>query len=418
MSEHAPVVVKPADDQAFKLPTSLAGLVLPLCAGGFIALIIGWSIGFSLGPKFAMSAYLAAFMYCATIALGSMFFVLIQHLVRAGWSVVVRRIAELMMVMVIPLAVLFLPIMVTLFTTDKADSALYVWDTSDYAPSHHLDPIMWESKTAYLSAPFFCVRALFYFAIWVGLAIYFFRGSANQDNTGEKAVTDRMQWWSAPAVMLLAGTMSFAAFDWVMTLSPMWFSTMFGVYMFAGAILSAHCAIALGAYVLQKKGALKDEITVEHYHDLGKLIFGFIFFWVYISFSQFMLIWYGNIPEETEWFWLRQNGTWGWVAVVLILLHWLLPFVCTMSRTLRRKPGYVAFWALYILVMHFIDIYWMIMPETGPTAGSVMGVLSSVLCVVGMAAVMLSLILKVASDHRVAAVRDPRFRESMAFENI
>ena len=344
-----------------------------------------------------------------------MFFVVIQHLVRAGWSVVVRRIAELMMVMVVPLALLFLPILVTLFL---GDGTLYVWDSPEYAADHALDTEMWASKTTWLNQYFFTLRALFYFAAWCGIAIYFFRGSANQDDTGEKAVTDRMQWWSGPAVVVLSGTMSFAAFDWVMSLSPMWFSTMFGVYLFAGAILSAHCAICVGAYVLQKNGALKDEVTVEHYHDFGKLIFGFIFFWVYISFSQFMLIWYGNIPEETEWFWLRQEDSWGWIAIVLILLHWLLPFVCTMSRVLRRKPSYVFFWACYILVMHFIDIYWMIMPDAGHGMGSVMGVASSLLCVVGMSALMLGLILRVAGDHKIAAVRDPRFRESMAFENM
>ncbi len=415
MSEHAPVVVKPADDPAFKLPESLSGLSVPLCFGGGIALAAGFMLGFfSVDDTFAFSAYLTAFIYCLTIALGSLFFVLIQHLCRAGWSIVVRRIAELMMVMVFPLALLFLPILVSLF----GDGTLYRWDGSDYATSHHLDETMWATKTTYLTTWFFWVRALVYFTIWIGLAYYFFKGSTSQDDTGEKAMTDRMQYWSGPAVMLFSLSLSFAAFDWVMSLSPMWFSTMFGVYLFAGSILSAHCAIAAGTFLLQKKGALKDEVTVEHYHDLGKLIFGFVFFWTYISFSQFLLIWYGNIPEETEWFWIRQDETWSVVAIALILLHWLVPFAAIMSVKVRRKPHLVALVAVYVLIMHYVDVYFMIVPEAHVGHGSVLGVLSSLLCVAGMVALMLGLILRVASKTKLAAVRDPRFRESLAFENF
>ena len=423
MSEHAPAVVKPADDPAFKLPESFRSLVLPLCAGGGLVLAAGFFLGFTEGRKFALSAYLTAFIYCLTIALGSLFFVLIQHLCRAGWSVVVRRIAELMMVMVIPLGVLFIPILLSLAF---GDGTLYRWDKEGFDSAAHLDSDMWGRKTAYLNTGFFWARALLYFSVWCGLAYYFFKGSTTQDETGEKAITDRMQWWSGPAVMAFALTMSFAAFDWVMSLAPMWFSTMFGVYLFAGSILSAHCAIAAATFLLQKKGALKDEVTVEHYHDLGKLIFGFIFFWTYISFSQFLLIWYGNIPEETEWFFIRQSGTWGVVALILIFFHWMLPFLGTMSVHVRRRPHLVFMWACYILVLHFFDVYWMIMPEAyegipgseHATAGHLIGVISSVLCVVGMAGLMIGLVLKVATQTKIAAVRDPRFGESIAFENF
>ncbi|NND99857.1 MAG: hypothetical protein HKN47_21255 [Pirellulaceae bacterium] len=424
MSEHAPVVVKPADHSAFKLPESLSALSLPLSAGGAIALAAGLILGWvAVGSKFGLSAYLTAFMYCLTIAMGSLFFVLIQHLCRAGWSVVVRRVAELMMVMVVPLGLLFLPIVVTLAF---GEGMLYRWDSETYATETHLDAVVWANKTGYLTTWFFSLRAVIYFGIWCALALYFFRNSVRQDETGEKVVTDKMQYWSGPAVMLFSLSLSFAAFDWVMSLAPMWFSTMFGVYVFAGSILSAHCAIAAGTYLLQKKGALTDEVTPEHYHDLGKLIFGFIFFWTYISFSQYMLIWYGNIPEETEWFYIRQKGVWGGVAILLIFLHWMLPFLGTMSRHVRRRPNLVFFWSVYILVMHYFDLYWMIMPEAYSgvpgddyaTAGGVPGVLSSLLCVVGMAALMVGIILRVASQNKLVPVRDPRFRESLAFENI
>ncbi len=426
MSKHAPAI-KPADDPAFKLPASLSALSLPLCAGGLVALIVGWVIGTyfvdsELGVKFGMSAYLTAFIYCLTIVLGSLFFVLIQHLVRAGWSTVVRRIAELMMVMVVPMAFLFLPVIITLW---MGSGSLYRWDNPAFGTENHLNPETWANKTKWLSQDWFTVRAAIYFAIWIGLAAYYFRGSVEQDETGEKAATDRMQWWSGPAVMAFSGSMSFAAFDWVMSLAPMWFSTMFGVYMFAGGILSAHCAICAIAYLFQKHGAMRDEVTVEHYHDLGKLIFGFITFWTYISFSQYMLIWYGNIPEETEWLWHRQIESWGVVSLALIFLHWMLPFLGTMSRHVRRRPGWMCFWACFILVMHYVDVYWMIMPEAHTAVpgahasmGGFPGILSSLLCVVGMASLVFGLVLKVAATTRIVAVRDPRIQESIAFENI
>jgi hypothetical protein len=198
----------------------------------------------------------------------------------------------------------------------------------------------------------------------------------------------------------------------------MWFSTMFGVYVFTGSILAAHCAITAGTFLLQKQGAMRDEVTVEHYHDLGKLIFGFICFWGYIAFSQYMLIWYGNIPEETEWFYHRQIEPWGAVSLLLIFLHWGLPFFGTMSRHVRRRPGVMFFWAIYVLVFHYIDLYWVVMPEAGRGFGGWAGILASLLCLLGMIALMVGLILRVASGARVVPVRDPRLGESLAFENI
>jgi hypothetical protein len=425
MSEHAAPVVKPADDPGFKLPTSLAGLQMPLLIGGLLALIAGTALAFSAGgedmPRFGFSAYLTAFLYVVTIVLGSLFFVLIQHLVRAGWSVVVRRVAEFMMIMIVPMAFLFLPVIVSLFFEGK----LFPWTDPHFAEHHHLDEEMWANKTSYLNAPFFTLRAFIYFAIWTAIAVFYWRGSTRQDETGERAATERMQAWAGPCIILFALSLTFAAFDWGMSLAPMWFSTMFGVYLFAGSILSAHCAITLVTYFLQRNGAIKDEVTPEHYHDLGKYIFGFVFFWTYISFSQYLLIWYGNIPEETEWFYSRQEGVFGYLSLVLIFLHWMVPFLGTMSRHVRRRPGLMAGWAAYILVMHFIDIYWIVMPEARrlehgviPNAGNFLGVAASVLCVVGMSALVVGLILKVAGDKKVIPVRDPRLRESIAFENI
>lgn len=421
MSQHDATTVTPANDSAFQLPASLAALSLPLCIGGLAALLIGWALGFSVNASFAMSAYLTALVYCVTIAVGCLFFVLIQHLCRAGWSVVIRRIAELIMIMIVPLAILFIPVIASLLF---GEGTLYRWDDPNYAVEHHLPMAAWAEKTRWLSPGWFTIRAIVYFAIWSALAIYYYRGSVEQDQTGDKSVTDRLQYWSGPAVMLFCGATSFAAFDWVMSLAPMWFSTMFGVYLFAGSVLAAHCVLAVSAYVLQEQGALRDEVTVEHYHDLGKFMFGFVFFWTYISFSQYLLIWYGNIPEETVWFYHRQGGPWGTLALMLIFFHWMLPFLGLLSRHVRRNPTLVFGWAVYLLLMHFIDIYWMIMPESIPvegeraTMGGPVGVISSLLCVGGMLSLLTGLVLRVASQTKVIAVQDPRLRESIAFQNV
>jgi len=421
MSEHATPKTKPADDPAFQLPASLGALSVPLTVVGLVMLAAGWGLANNISDRFGMSAYLTAFVYCVSLAVGCLFFVMLQHLVRAGWSVVVRRIAETVMLMVIPLAVLFLPIIGTLLF---GEGVLYRWDNPNHAIDNHLPIAAWTEKTRWLDSSWFTIRAVIYFAIWSALALFYYRGSINQDATGDKAITDKLQYWSGPAIMMFCGATSFAAFDWVMSLAPMWFSTMFGVYIFAGSILSAHCIISVAVYTLQKRGAIQEEVTVEHYHDLGKYMFGFVFFWTYIAFSQFLLIWYGNIPEETHWFYERQVGEWGTIAVVLIFFHWMLPFAGLMSRHIRRNPKLVFAWAIYLLIVHFIDIYWIIMPESAAdgtahasTEGAI-GISASLLCVVGMFLFMIGMVLRIAKQNAVIAVHDPRLQESIAFENI
>lgn len=400
------------------MPAVLSGLSLPLCVVGLIALVGGSFLGTSaVGGRFGMSTYLTAYMYALTIAIGAMFFVLIQHLARVGWSVVVRRVAELLMIMVVPLAVLFIPIGVAVW-----NGSLYSWtDAAAYQAAHHIPEDAWSEKVRWLNPQWFTIRACAYLAVYCGIALYYYSKSQRQDETGEITLSESMQARSGPCVILFALVTSLASADWVMTLAPMWFSTMFGVYIFAGSILSAHCAIALLSFILQKQGAMRDEVTVEHYHDLGKLIHGFICFWAYIAFSQYMLIWYANIPEETDWFFTRYpgfSGTFGPISIALMVLHFGVPFLGIMSRHVRRRPWAVAFWSAYILVLHFVDMYWAIMPEADLGAGGAMGVLASMLTVLGMVCLMLGMVVIVGARTRLIPVRDPRLRESLAFENM
>ncbi len=417
MTDHA-LKNKSADDPSFQLPESLGNLALPLALSGVAMLIVGMLIGLAAGPstRFTMMAYLTAFFYCLTISLGCLFFVMIQHLCRAGWSVVVRRVAELMMIAIPALAIMYLPVLATLL----GDGTVYDWDNPNFAAQTGVSLDAWGEKDDYLNAPWFMVRSLIYIAIWSSLAIYYFKLSRRQDETGEVTLTERMQARSGPAVIVFSLCTTFAAFDWVMSLSPMWFSTMFGVYIFAGSVLAAHCTITVVTYLLQSRGALRDEVTVEHYHDLGKYINGFTLFWAYISFSQFMLIWYANIPEETEWIYARMTGVFGWVGLALIFMHWMFPFLGMMSRHVRRRPALVCCWAVYLLTMHFFDIYWIIMPEADSSVGGFVGIVTSLLLTAGMIGLYFGGVLWFTRSNnlKVLAVRDPRLPESLAFENI
>jgi len=418
MTDHA-LKTKPVDHPSFQLPASLAALALPLALGGVVLLIVGILVGLSVGPsaRFTMLAYLTAFIYCLTISLGCLFFVMIQHLCRAGWSVVVRRVAELMMIAIPALGIMYLPVLATLWGDD---GTVYKWDIPTFDTDTGVSSDSWGEKKQYLNAPWFMVRSLVYLAIWSGLALYYFKLSQRQDETGEITLSERMQARSGPAVILFALCTTFASFDWVMSLSPMWFSTMFGVYIFAGSALAAHCTIAAVTYLLQSKGALRDEVTIEHYHDLGKYMNGFTLFWAYISFSQFMLIWYANIPEETEWIYARMTGAWGKFGLVLIFMHWMFPFLGMMSRHVRRNPTLVFCWAIYLLMMHFIDIYWIIMPEAESSMGGAIGIVTSLLLTAGMIGLYFGGVLWFARSNnlKMLAVRDPRLPESLAFENI
>lgn len=415
MSPSHPVVLKAPDDEALRLPGSVSRLARPLLVGGGAALFIGWLIGLAgpTGLRYAMSAYLLACLFCVTISLGCLFFVMIHHLTRAGWSTSIRRVAELYASAMPLLAIMFVPVLVAVWI---GGNALYEWRQPEF-----METEMGIAKAPYLNPVFFTIRAVVCFACWIMLSRFFCGNSKLQDETGEIAISERLQFWSGPGVILFALTASVGAFDWVMSLAPLWFSTMFGVYIFAGSILSAIAVITLTTFLLQSRGKLKDEVSVEHYHDLAKYLFGFIVFWTYISFSQFMLIWYANIPEETEWFWIRQSYGWATVSIVLIFMHWLLPFLALMSRNLRRTPKWVAGWAAYIILMHFVDLFWAIMPQTGygvPPLGGGIGIVSVLFCGFGMFGLYLGYIIRSAADTSLVPARDPRLPESIAFHNI
>ena len=375
-----------------------------------------------------LRSYVTAFCFVVSLSLGGLFFVMLQHLTRAGWSVVVRRIAEGLAYSLTWMWVLFIPIVIGLFTTD-----LYLW--SDPA---HRDAVL-VHKAPYLNTTFWLIRAAAYFIIWAVLARYFVRNSLVQDATGDPKLTLRMQAVAAPGMIIYALTQTFAIIDWVMALEPHWFSTMFGVYFFAATTCGFSSALILICYFLQRSGRVQQSITVEHYHDLGKYLFAFgIFFWAYIAYSQYMLIWYANIQEETVWFLIRQLGGWRNLSLLLLIGHLAVPFLVLISRYPKRWKGFLALAATWTLFIHYIDVYWLAMPAVPPGLVESVATYSELAtefettyraaydlqwhvldatCLFGIGGIFVAMTAFGMRNHPLVPERDPRLGESLAFEN-
>jgi hypothetical protein len=381
-----------------------------LATAGAAALLAAVIVAYASGSGFRHLAhsYLVSFSFFLSVSLGALFFVVLQHLTGARWSVAIRRVAELTTTPLAALAVLVLPIMLPLFF---GSPVLFEWNDQELRNTD----VFVQGKAPYLNPPFFALRCILYFAAWIGISNLFLRWSVRQDSSAQFALTQKMRRFSGPAMLGLAVTINFAAFDWLMSLDPHWFSTIFGIYFFAGSAVAIFAFLAIATSLLQSCGYLRSEITTEHYHDLGKLLFGFMFFWAYIAFSQYLLIWYANIPEETGWFYARQNGGWQIFSVALILGHFVMPFFGLMSRGARRDRRVLLFWSAVLLVMHWIDIFWLVMPSFSDTAVS--PGLFDLLCFAGVALIWLASMLRNATAIRLVPTGDPFLRESLAFHN-
>jgi hypothetical protein len=376
---------------------------------GVVALGVALFWGFSGDRKAFLHAYLVSFMWILTIGLGALWWVTLQHLVNAKWSIVVRRVGEIFAANMSTLAVLALPIVVP---TALGSSDLYIWASSEKMHADHL----LHHKLPYLNVPFFVVRFFLYFAFWAALSQYLFKKSVQQDQANKPELVTGMARVSAPSMIAIALTLTFCAIDFMMTLEPAWFSTIFGVYYFASCVIAVHATLILTLIWLQSRGIMKKSITVEHYHDLGKMLFAFTVFWAYIGFSQFMLIWYANVPEETFWYKKRIAGDWGMMAWVLVFGHFVLPFFGLLSRHIKRNKKTLGFWAVWMLVMVWIDMFWLVKPALG---GAEMPVgLLDILCFVGVTCTFIASVAFNARNKNLVPVKDPRLARSLAFENF
>ncbi|HMQ09779.1 MAG TPA: hypothetical protein PKC21_04315 [Oligoflexia bacterium] len=300
-----------------------------------------------------MFSFLTSSFFWLSIALGSLFFVFLHHLVSAKWSVVVRRFAEQTMKVIPWLGLIIVPV----FLYGAKD--LFPWADAHKAAHDHLI----HKKQAYLNLPFFNVRAVIYFLVWTGLATVVAKLSIKHDETGQNKLMEKMKGLSAGGTLLFALTATFAAFDWIMSLDPHWYSTIFGVYVFAGCLVAVMAFLSIITLYLHGQGYMKNMITEEHYQDLGKLLFAFTCFWAYIAFSQYVLIWYGNIPEETVWYAHRWVGSWKWMSLFLVLGHFIVPFIFLLPRPMKRNRKVLMAFSFWMLFMHLVDLIWLIYPN-------------------------------------------------------
>jgi hypothetical protein len=369
-----------------------------LAAGGWAAC----AVAFRLDAVRFHASYLVAYAFFLTLALGALFFVMLQHVTGAAWSVTMRRMAENAMI-TIPLgAALFVPIALGL-------PSLYEWARPEAVAA---DPVL-QGKAAFLNPQFFLFRTALYFALWSLWAWKLYRNSVR--GTG-LAACQSSQRWSAPGILMLTVTVALASFDWLMSLDPHWYSTMFGVYVYSGAALAFIAALILILLAFRQAGVLRDSVNHEHYHDLGKWLFALTVFWAYIAFSQYMLIWYANLPEETAWFRDRLVGSWRGVSVLLVVGHFLVPFFVLISRAAKRKLGVLAAAAAWVLFMQYTDLYWIAMPIF-----SKKGVTPHWIDLAALAAVGGSFALVFwwrLRAHALAPVDDIRFETALEFTNV
>ena len=373
---------------------------------GAVCAVLGAAVCAMLGPadprQFFFS-WLVSFLFFLSLSLGALFFVLIQYAAQGGWGVVLRRIGETIFAMLPVMAALFLPVLLGLHH-------LYEWTHADVVAQDAL--LRW--KAPYLNVPFFLIRAALYFGLWSFIAVLYYRGSRGQDATGDPRVSARLRRFAGPAIIVLALTQTFASVDWIMSLTPHWYSTMFGVYFFAGSFVGFIALLSVVAVALRRAGLLDTVISADHLQDIGKFLFAFTAFWAYIAFSQFFLMWYANLPEETIWYQARMEGSWMTVSIVLMAGHFGVPFFYLMGRAVKRRGSTLAIGGAWLLAMHFLDLYWLVMPTLHPE-----GIRPSLLDVAALVTVggcFLAAASSLMRRRALVPLRDPRLAESLALE--
>lgn len=326
-----------------RVAIGLAGL------GVLVSAVFGFADGSQL-----LRSYLVAWLFWTGASLGCLGLLMINHVTGGGWGVVIRRALEAGGRNIPVMGVLFLPIALRL-------GGLYEW--ADPAHAHH-DAVL-QHKALYLNVPFFLGRTVGYFVAWTVVVWALVRWSTRQDERPDPA-TDRMELISRGGLVLLALTMTFAFIDWAMSLEPHWFSTIYSVIWMGGSALTAFAVSIPVAALLALREPTRGLVKREQVHDLGKLLLAFVVLWTYFNLSQFLIIWSGNLPEETTWYLKRLRGGWEYVALVLVLFHFALPFVVLLSRPLKRDPRRLATVALLLLLVRFLDVFWLVTPAFTP----------------------------------------------------
>lgn len=320
---------------------------------GWILLVLGAAVvggAYLLDAKRAAFNNIILFLFVTSIAGGALFLVALEYIAGAVWSVPIRRVMEFLAGLTPLLPLLAIPLLLNLHD-------LFHWTHPEAVEGD----VILKGKAPYLNIPFFLARFAGIFVLWILFYHLFTRNSRLQDRSGEPGLTTRNVRLAAIFIPVFAITITVVAIDWMMSLEPHWFSTIFGVYYFSGTALAGVAAVTYVAVRLHEKGLLMP-LRRDHFYSLGALMFAFINFWAYIAFSQFMLIWYANIPEETGWFMARWQNGWQYVSILLIVVHFLVPYFALLTQNSKMDPKRLKLMAIWILAAHVLDLYWLIMP--------------------------------------------------------
>src|SRR3989454_3884243 len=400
MSERSHTV--PAPEGEYFESSRFAGLSLLLGSVALVALVL-CAVGAVVNPHQFSYSWLFAFAFFFTLCAGCFFWTIVHHATDAEWSVVVRRQLENIAALLTVLALLFVPILLL-------RHHLYAWMDIPCGVEPSLD-----TKRAYLNWTFFFVRAVVFLGFFL-LAALALRGlSVEQDKDGSPRFTIGMRKVSFISLPMFALCLTFGAFDWLMSLNYRWFSTMFGVYIFAGAAGSSMSLLVLVITALRQAGYLKDVVTVEHYHIMGKWMLAFSIFWAYIGFGQYMLIWYANIPEETQFFITRNTESWWALSMLLVIGRFFIPFAVLLLRSIKKEPRRLCIVAGWIVCMQMLDMYIVILPALHGTGVHVS--LWDFAALIAIGATLAFAYLRIVGKTSLFPVRDPRLVESLKLVN-
>jgi hypothetical protein len=318
-------------------------------AGGVLSAVS--LIGLLINPTQFLQSYLMAYMFCLGVTLGCLALGMVHQLSGGAWGVVIRR--------QIGAASRVLPVMTLLFIPIALGMGrLYVWTHADVV-AH--DEVL-RHKQLYLNVPFWLIRAIFYFTAWNTIAYFLNAWSLEQDRTGDPRIPRRMQLLSAGGLVAYGLTITFASFDWLMSLEPRWFSTIYGAIIMGGQGLAALAFLLVVIVWLSRRPPLNAVVVPAHLHDLGNLFLAFTMLWAYFSFSQYLIIWAGNLPGEISWYLHREDTSWRFIGLALIVFHFAVPFVLLLSRTIKRGPELILRLAAFMLFMRVVDLFWLIAP--------------------------------------------------------
>jgi hypothetical protein len=375
------------------------------------------SVATGVGLKHSLASVHIGAMTALAASLGGIFFVMVFSLISCGWSGLVRRQFENLA------AIIWVPIVlvgVVLAIEFIQHGVLFKW-----IGMHPGDDPVLDKKAAYLNTGFFLVRAGVYAVVWIGLAMMVNSASRKIDETGDKVHAAKLRKASTVGMILFALTTSFAAFDWLKSMDYAFFSTMWGVYYFSGAAFTAVTGVYMILAYLRGRGKLEGLVTEEHFHDLGKLMFAFTCFWAYIAFFQYFLIWYANIPEETAWYIARKDPATGWDKVFYLLCfgHFIVPFIVLIQRPVKRNPGLVLGFGVWLIAMQALDIFWIVRPMVyaGQAANEVPGFATTWWIdscgILGVLAIYGSFLVRKIASRSLVALDDPRMSESLRHKN-